>query len=179
MSVLRPEAVARMRMLREPILSVAVLGAGLWLIWRGYVEVGPLALAAGTVLALAGGGLLSVSLRRIRLMSAEIGEGVVVIDEARIGYMGPRDGGFVDLPSLVSVEIAALRSGIHAWELTAEDGTRLSIPLGAKGAEGIFDALSSLPGIDFDAGAETLKPSGPQRIRVWGRAPPADVRRLH
>ncbi len=178
MSVVRPEAVARLRMLREPVLSVAVLGAGLWLIWRGYVEVGPLALAAGTLLSLAGAGLLNASLRRMRLMSAEIGEGVVIIDEARIGYMGPRDGGFVDLPSLVSVEIAALRSGVHAWVLTAEDGTRLSIPLGAKGAEGIFDALSALPGIDFDAGSAALGSAGPRRARVWGRPPPADVRRL-
>jgi hypothetical protein len=179
MSVVRPEAVARLRMLREPILSAGVLTAGLWLIWRGYVEVGPLALAIGTLMALAGAGLLRASLRRLRLSAAEMGEGVVVIDEARIGYMGPHDGGFVDLPSLVSVEIVAERSGVHAWILTSEDGTRLSIPLGAKGADGIFDALSPLPGIDFDAGAAALGPSGPRRIRVWGRSPPTDVRRLH
>ena len=178
MSVIRPEAVARLRMLREPVLSVAVLGAGLWLIWRGYVEVGPLALGAGTLLALAGGGLLRASLRRMRLTSAQIAEGVVVIDEARIGYMGPRDGGFVDLPSLVAVEIAAQRSGVHAWVLTADDGTRLEIPLGAKGAERVFDALSALPGIDFDAGAAALGPSGPRRIRLWERAGAANRRRL-
>jgi hypothetical protein len=58
----------------------------------------------------------------------------------------------------------------HAWVLTAEDGTRLTIPLGAEGADRLFDALSPLPGIDFDAGAAAVAGPGPGRAIVWRKA---------
>ena len=50
----------------------------------------------------------------------------------------------------------------HAWVITAEDGTRLTIPLGAEGADGLFDALSPLPGIDFDAGIAAVAARRPR-----------------
>jgi hypothetical protein len=58
----------------------------------------------------------------------------------------------------------------HAWILTAEDGTRLVIPLGAEGADRLFDALSPLPGIDFDAGAAAVAARRPGRATVWLKA---------
>ena len=54
--------------------------------------------------------------------------------------------------------------------ITAEDGTRLTIPLGAEGADRLIDALSPLPGIDFDAGVAAINARRPGRATVWRKA---------
>ena len=106
----------------------------------------------------------------------------MVIDEARIAYFGPRDGGFVDLPAITRVEIVSRPhvppASPHAWVITAEDGTRLTIPLGAEGADGLFDALSPLPGIDFDAGIAAVTARRPGRATVWSAHYPPEARRI-
>jgi hypothetical protein len=172
-SFLRPELAARLRLWREPLAWAALLAVGLWLVWQGYSRLAPLPFAAGLVFVAAGAALLRPALRRMRL-HAELGQGVVVIDEARIAYFGPRGGGFVDLPSIVRVEIVTRPhvppDSAHAWVMTAEDGTRLIVPLGAEGADRLFDALSPLPGIDFDAGAAAVAARRPGRATVWRKA---------
>ena len=174
MSFIRPELLARLHHWREPIGWAALLATGVFLVWRGYVRLEPLLFVLGLLLAAAGAGLLRAALRRLRLSSATLSEGVVVIDEARIAYLGPRDGGFVDLPAVTRVEIVSRPhlppSSPHAWVITAEDGTRLTIPLGAEGADALFDALSPLPGIDFDAGIAAVSARRPGRAIVWRKA---------
>jgi hypothetical protein len=173
-SLVRPGAAAALRRAREPAAWALLLVAGLWLTWQGYSRLAPLPFALGLICAVAGAGLLRTALRRLSLRAGERAEGVVVIDEARIAYLGPRGGGFVDLPAIVRVEIVSRphvppASG-HAWVLTTEDGQRLTIPLGAEGADRLFDALSPLPGIDFDAGAAAVAARGPGRAVVWRKA---------
>lgn len=174
MSFLRPELAARLARWREPIAWGALLAAGLLLVWRGYAGLDPLIFILGLIAAATGLGLLRDALRRASLASDTLSEGVVVIDEARIAYLGPRDGGFVDLPSVTRVEIVSRPhlppASPHAWVITAEDGTRLTIPLGATGADALFDALSPLPGIDFDAGIATITARRPGRTTVWRKA---------
>ncbi len=177
MSFLRPELAERLSRGREAFAWSAALAVGLWLMWRGYAQPEPLQFVVGLVLALAGFGLLRGALRRLRLGIDELGEGVVVIDEARIGFYGPRGGGFVDLPTVVAVHVSPMGAG-HAWLIDAEDGTRLAIPAGARGAEGLVDALGALPGIDFDAAAEALARAENVPATVWRRAAPAEARRL-
>ena len=136
----------------------------------------------GLLLAAAGLGLLRGALRRLRLPAGTLAEGVVMIDEARIAYFGPRDGGFVDLPAITRVEIVTRPhlppSSPHAWVITAEDGTRLTIPLGAEGADGLVDALSPLPGIDFDAGIAAVQARRPGRATVWSLQHAPRARRI-
>lgn len=171
---LRPELAAWLTRWREPLAWGALLACGLWLIWRGYQRLEVLYFAPGLLMAATGLALLRGSLRRARLATEAAAEGIVVVDEARIGYFGPREGGFVDLPAVVRVEIVsrphAPQSSAHAWVLTSEDGSRLVIPLGAQGADGLFDALSPLPGIDFDAGVAAIGSAGAQRAVVWKKA---------
>ncbi len=173
MSFVRPELAARIRLWREPMLWGALLVLGVWMIWRGYAGLALVTFVAGLAATATGASLLRPAIRRVRLHS-ELGEGVVVIDEARIAYFGPRGGGFVDVPSIVGVEIVTRPyvppDSSHAWILTAEDGTRLVIPLGAEGADRLFDALSPLPGIDFDAGAAAVAARRPGRATVWLKA---------
>jgi hypothetical protein len=173
-SFVRPELAARLHHWREPIGWAALLATGLLLLWRGYARLEPLLFILGLLLAAAGIGLLRAAVRRLRLSAGALAEGVVVIDEARIAYLGPRDGGFVDLPSVTRVEIVSRPllppASPHAWVITAEDGTRLTIPLGAEGADGLIDALSPLPGIDLDAGVAAIKARRPGRATVWRKA---------
>jgi hypothetical protein len=174
MSFVRPELAERLRFWREPITWGALLAIGAGLVWHGYARLAPLSFALGLACAATGLALLRPSLRRLRLMRGVPGEGVVVIDEARIAYFGPRHGGFVDLPAVTRVEIVTRphvpSASAHAWVITTEDGTRLSIPVGAEGADRLLDALSPLPGIDFDAGVEAVAAPGPGRTLVWKKA---------
>jgi hypothetical protein len=174
MSFVRPELAASLRPWREAVTWAAVLGAGLWMTWRGYSLLAPLTFVVGLALVATGIGLLPPALRRARLAREPLDEGVVVIDEWRIAYLGPRGGGVIDLQSVVRVEIVTRphvppASG-HAWVLSAEDGTQLVVPLGAAGADRLFDALNPLPGIDFDAGAEAVAARRPGRAVVWRKA---------
>ena len=182
MSFIRPELMARLHHWREPIGWAALLAAGALLTWRGYARLEPLLFVLGLLLAAAGLGLLRGALRRLRLSSGTLSEGVVMIDEARIAYFGPRDGGFVDLPAVTRVEIVSRPhlppASPHAWVITAEDGTRLTIPLGAEGADRLIDALSPLPGIDFDAGIAAVQARRPGRATVWSLQHAPRARRI-
>jgi hypothetical protein len=174
MSFLRPELALRLRLWREPIAWGALLAAGISVAWRGYAQLDLILFAAGLLVTAAALALMRAAVRRVQLRFDIMGEGVVIIDEARIAYFGPRGGGFVDLPAVMSVEIVTRphvppASG-HVWIITAEDGTRLTIPLGAEGADGLLDALSPLPGIDFDAGVAAVAARGPARTLVWKKA---------
>ena len=172
MSFVRPEVADAFRRWREAAAWAALLGLGAWLVWQGYRDLAIVSFVVGLAAAATGASLLVAALRRMRFRGPP-GEGIVVVDEARIAYLGPRGGGVVDVPALVRVEVVTrpheLAGSGHAWVLTAEDGTRLVIPIGAAGADGLFDALSPLAGIDFDAGAAAIAATGPGRAIVWTR----------
>lgn len=174
MSFLRPELAARLRFWREPIAWAALALAGAWLAWRGYDRLALIPFVAGIGLAAVGIGLLRDAVRRARLLAGAPGEGVVVIDEARIAYLGPRGGGVVDLPAITRVEIVtrphAPDESAHAWLITTDEGERLAIPLGAAGADRLIDALSPLPGIDLDAGAAAVAAGRAGSALLWRKA---------
>lgn len=174
MSFVRPELKARLHTWREPITWSVVALAGLLLVWHGYAAIDLLPFLLGLVALAVGLGLLLPALRRLRLSAETPAEGMVLIDEARIAYLGPKGGGFVDLPSVARVEIVTRPhippASAHAWVITTEDGERLTIPLGAQGADGLLDALSPLPGIDFDAGVSAVLSRRPGRAVMWRKA---------
>ena len=176
LSFLRPELAERLRRWREAIAWGALLAAGLWMVLAGLSPVAPLLLVAGGLAALAGAALLTAALRRIAFGTDGPAEGVVDIDEGRIAYLGPLGGGFVDMGSVARVELVTrphlLIGAGHAWVLSADDGTRLTIPLGARGADRLPDALSPLPGLDLAAGAAALASRRPGRVLVWARRTP-------
>jgi hypothetical protein len=131
-SIVRPELAQRLTRWREVIVWGAVLAVGLALVVRGLSPVAPLLLLAGGVAALIGAALLSAALRRVAFGSAGPAEGVVEIDEGRIGYLSPNWGGFMDVGAVVRVELVSRQGlfggGGHAWVLTSEDGERLTGP---------------------------------------------------
>jgi hypothetical protein len=180
-SFVRPELVERVRPYRESLVWGAILLLGVLLVLRGAAQGAWLALALGVVMAGTGGALVVTAERRRRVQGRVPDEGVVAISEARIGYMGPRGGGYVDLDGLESVEIVT-DGGRAAWRLTGGDGTNLRIPMGARGAEGIYDALAAFVALDEDTLRAALGTRQTGRFPVWERleeAPPgATLERL-
>ncbi len=79
---------------------------------------------------------------RARLGSDGSAQGVVLIDEHRIGYFGPDTGGFVDLGNLTRLDVYNGK-----WILHGQDGARLDIPFDAPKADGLLDLFAQLQGV--------------------------------
>jgi hypothetical protein len=171
MSFIRPELASALARWREPLVWGGVMALGLALAWRGYAGGGALLIVVGALASGVALGLLVGALGRQAVRAAAPGPGIVAIDEGRIGYLGPRDGGYVDLPTLVEVALVERAGGAgRAWVLRSDDGTALEIPLGAVGAERLPDALAALPGFDLSRGVTALARPGGRHKPVWTRA---------
>jgi hypothetical protein len=96
----------------------------------------------------------------------------VVIEEGRIGYLGPETGGFVALDSLVAVGIARTGDGpggMRVWRLHPVEGEALEIPLDAAGAAALPDALEALPGFAAFRLLAALRERGAGEVTIWRR----------
>jgi hypothetical protein len=164
---------ARAFLRRHAELAAALaLGAGaLALLGRPALSGAPVAL--GLLLpALALAGWLGWDgLTRSRLMRRR-GPGIVTVREGRILYMGPQEGGVVDLDALARVAITYDKAG-PTWHLTALDGTALAIPAGAEGAAALPDALAALPGFSLAAAFRAPAAGGVTLYRRDRAAEPA------
>lgn len=155
---------------RELIAAGAVGVTGLWLVWLGgylLVPVGIAVLAFGTTWAV-------TALRRLRFVQDIMAPGMVEVDEGQIGYLGPSLGGYVALPDLVELRLVTMQ-GRRLWRLKQADGQSLLIPVDAAGADRLFDAFGSLPGMDMAAlvtAVDTPQVAGQGGLpALWGDAP--------
>jgi hypothetical protein len=146
MSLIRPQALATLSRWREVLLAAGLALFGLWLVRLGGLVLIPAGLG---VLALAAGLGLN-AWRRLRFGQAVAAPGLVEVDEGQIAYLGPEIGGFVSLPELVEIKLITLR-GRRLWRLKQADGQAILVPVDAEGAERLFDAFASLPGLDTAA----------------------------
>ncbi len=151
--MIRPEVFAFLQRMREVIVAACVVGFGAWLMALGGYLLTPLGLAVGA-LGLSFGVL---AWRRLRFAQGSDAPGVVEVDEGQVGYLGPTAGGYVSLPELVEIRLLTLR-GRRVWRLKQADGQALLIPVDAAGAERLFDAFASLPGMDSGALVQALEP---------------------
>ncbi|MFM7334449.1 MAG: hypothetical protein ACKO1H_08555 [Tabrizicola sp.] len=156
MSFIRPELLSTLHRWREVIAGAAVAALGLWTATRGGYLLTPLGLA---LLALGAGWALT-SWRRLRFQQDGEAPGIVRVTEAQIAYYGPRVGGFVGLPDLAEIRLLTLR-GRRIWKLKQADGLLLHIPVESDGAEALFDAFATLPGIDMAALVAALGTDSP------------------
>ena len=146
MGLIREEVIAAAHRGRELIAAGVVALAGLWLMWLGgylLFPVGVVILAICAVWAVQ-------TWRRLRFSQDLAAPGMVEVDEGQVGYLGPTFGGFVALPDLTEVRILTMQ-GQRLWRLKQSDGQALLIPVSAAGAERLFDAFASLPGMDSQA----------------------------
>ncbi|MGQ0611423.1 MAG: hypothetical protein ACT4N9_10015 [Paracoccaceae bacterium] len=163
---------------REAGFAGIVLLAGLWLIWLG----GWVLVPAGLVVAALGVSLLRHALARLSFQQAVGAPGVVELDEAQLGYMGPQAGGFISLAEAVELRLITLQ-GRRLWRVKQADGQAMLVPVDAEGAGQLFDAFAALPGMDVGAlsravaaaaggaaaGGGTLVPADPQMQVIWRR----------
>lgn len=162
MSFLRPEIAAWLQHWREPLawggltlagLALATAGGGL-----GRLLLGVLLIAIGLPMA-------AGAIRRTRLGTETPQAGVVTVDEGRIVYFGPVEGGVLGLSALSRVEVAS-----GDWVLTGSDGNVLRIPRGALGAEALPDALAPLPGLDLGRAVDAFRAARPFPVTIWATA---------
>ena len=165
MGLIRPEAAAGLRRWREVLSGLAVAGLGLWVaLWGGYFFV-PL----GGLIVAVGAGLATIGWRRLRFAQVVSDPGLVQVVEGQLAYMGPHDGGFVGLKDLA--ELALIRQGqARYWRLTPQQGAPLMVPVAALGADVLFDAFASLPGLDSQALVDVLAPEATGDRVLWRRA---------
>jgi hypothetical protein len=175
MSLFRPEALARLRSLRDPAFGLALAAFGVWTAVQG----GWLLPPTGAALALFGLGWAILGLRRLRFAAVTGAPGLVEVDEGRITYLGPTLGGSVGLPDLVEIRLLTLR-GRRVWRLKQADGQVLLVPLDATGAEALFDTFAALPGLTSAAlvaaldaptaqGPALVSATRPEDRLVWRR----------
>ncbi|MCA3452473.1 MAG: hypothetical protein INF92_19340 [Rhodobacter sp.] len=146
MGLIRDDILAAARRWRELIAAGIVALAGLWLMWLGGYLLFPVGAVILVLCALWG----VQTWRRLRFSQDQGAPGMVEVDEGQVGYLGPAFGGFVALPDLVELRILTLQ-GQRLWRLKQSDGQALLIPVSAAGADRLFDAFASLPGIDSQA----------------------------
>lgn len=157
MSFIRPELAEALSRNREVIAAAGVVAIGLWLLASGS---GYLVPALGLVLMALGLGWEAQALRRLKFRQDGDAPGIVRVTEAQIAYYGPRVGGFVGLPDLSEIRLLTLR-GRRIWKLKQGDGQLLHIPVESDGAEALFDAFATLPGIDMAALVSALGTDAP------------------
>lgn len=142
MSFFRPEARAALWRWREVLTGVALAGIGLWWVlttigllhWLGYLA---MALAAA---------ILVMGLQRARFRGRSGGPGLVTVDEGQVAYFGPLTGGIVAIRDLSALLLDPCARPAH-WVLSTPDQPDLHIPVNAEGAEALFDAFATLPGL--------------------------------
>jgi hypothetical protein len=156
MSFIRPELLTTLHRWREVIAGATVALFGLWTATRGGYLLTPFGLA---LLALGLGWALT-AWRRLRFQQEGEAPGIVRVTEAQVAYYGPSVGGFIGLPDLSELRLLTLR-GRRIWKLKQGDGQLLHIPVEADGAEALFDAFASLPGMDTAALVTALGSDAP------------------
>ncbi|MFA9229359.1 MAG: hypothetical protein ACEQSU_01250 [Microgenomates group bacterium] len=152
--MIRPQFLALLGRYREFLAALTVLGLGVWLIVLGGYLLTPL----GTLIGALGVAWGVQSIRRLQFSQTIDSPGVVEVDEAQIGYLGPNMGGYVSLSDLIEIRLLSLR-GRRVWRLKQSDGQALLIPVDATGAENLFDAFASLPGMNTNTLVAALEPT--------------------
>ncbi|MDJ1006544.1 MAG: hypothetical protein QNJ13_01865 [Paracoccaceae bacterium] len=167
MSFIRPEILRAANRWRESLAggAAAIFGAVLWQTGTGAAAI------IGTILVVAGALLLFAGLQRARFRRGGGGAGVVGLDEGRLTYFGPLEGGVIAVADLFAVDLLTGRSG-SVWVLEAPGAAPLMIPVNAEGAEVLFDVFGSLPGIDTAAMLRAVEHPSDGRVAIWARKPP-------
>lgn len=142
MTFLRPEVAILLRRWSEVIAASCVVALGLWIAARP----GPVVQGFGYVLVALAALALIPAVRRARFATAGDGPGIVQVIEGRILYMGPVTGGAISLAELTELALRRDHAGAAVWVLR-EAGQDLEVPVDATGADALFDAFTTLPGL--------------------------------
>lgn len=171
MSFLRPEAKQFLQRWREAIFAGVILLGSL----QAASTTSGVMNAFSWVTALIGAALFIEGVRRARLPANSGGVGVVDVDERQITYFGPHGGGAISINELSRIIVRTTARGPATadffWELTDRSLQRLTIPGDAENAQALFDALTVLPGADYEAVIRASGTTEEREFLVWERTP--------
>ncbi len=142
MSLIRPQARAALWRWREVLTGAGLAALGLW--WT--LGTGGLLHWLGYVLLIGAGAMLMMGVQRARFRGQAGGPGVVRVDEGQVAYFGPLTGGVVAIRDLDRLTLDPSGQPAH-WVLSQPQAPDLHIPVNAEGAEALFDAFATLPGL--------------------------------
>lgn len=143
MSMIRPEVAAGLYRWREAIAAAVLCALGIWVFSLG----GWLMQGLGGLIAVFALSLLVMGIQRGRFAPQGQGPGIVEIDEGQIAWYGPGIGGFISLAELSDLGLITVQ-GLRVWRFRQRDGQLLLVPIDAQGADQLYDALASLPGLE-------------------------------
>lgn len=166
MSFLRPEALAGLRRYREILAGVGLGALGLW--WL--LGPGRFLTLPGLALLGLGAALIWIGVARARFRAPGDGPGAVTVTEGQIAYFGPETGGAVALSEIAALILDRPPSGAR-WRLEQPGQPPLHIPVSAAGAEALFDAFASLPGLNTNLLLAALQVESPGETILWQRDP--------
>lgn len=174
MSFFRPEARRLIARWAETGVYVAIAGFGVWwLMTQSYMSA-PWRWVLAAVVALLGLWLIRSAVVSALARGEAAAPGVVKIDERRIAYFGPHQGGIAALDDIRRIELWAADPA-H-WRYEAEWVLRWSdvepaliIPVTAAGAEGLIDAFAALPGFVAERAFAALRAPEGATVTIWTR----------
>lgn len=165
--MIRQEAKEQLLRWREVLVGGAAVLLGLmWLVGQSKMLLLP-----GMALLVAGAALIWLGIQRARFRAAGRGPGVVQVDEGQIIYFGPLSGGAVALQQLVQVVYDPGQLPAH-WRLEQRSGLELLIPANAEGAEILYDAFATLPGLRMEQVLAAINMTDRVPKVVWRRDVP-------
>lgn len=162
----RPEAKAVVWRWREVVVAGGVACLGLWWI----IGPGRLLAVPGWALVLAAVALAAVGVQRARFRGTGDGPGAVQVDEGQIAYFGPLTGGVVALHALERLSLDGTQQPAH-WQLDAPEQAPVLIPVNAAGADALFDAFATLPGLRTERMLAELRRGSGHITVIWERTP--------
>ncbi len=174
--MIRPAVRAALVRWRDVIAGAALILLGLW--WAS--GAGPI-VGAGAGAAALGAAILLTGVQRLRFDRGGEGPGVVRVDERRIVYMGPLDGGTLALDELRRLDLDPTARPDPVWVMTGPEGA-LHVPVTARGADALLGAFAALPGLATGRLLHELSRGGEAQVTVWERPSERDARaalRLH
>lgn len=164
MTFIRPEIRLTLLKWRDAMIGAGVLALGLyWASGFGILR------WIGVALAVIGGALIYSGLQRARFLSGKDGPGVVSLDEGQISYFGPISGGVVAMSDLSLLMLDPTQKPA-VWVLQQPGQADVHVPINAEGAELLFDAFASLPGIRTTNMLTTLKSKPDHPVVIWAKS---------
>lgn len=169
MPLIRPEITALLKRWSEVLWGVAIVAIGLWALQSHDLFFRAIA----ALICVAGLGLALIGWRRLRFRREVNAAGVVQVVEGQISYFGPETGGFIGSQDLA--ELHLIDTG-RSWLLIANDGTRLEIPVAAKGADALFDAFATLPDLKMQSLIDKMDNLTPRKTETMWLHPSRQAR---
>ncbi len=168
--MIRPEASDFLKRWGEVGIATAVTLAALWIVGLPNFSLNWLSVLLGAPLGVAGVVWVRVAVRRALSKTGE-GQGKLFVEERRVLHVGSLANVQVNLDDATRIELFA-RGEVATLMVHTDDGPPVALPLGAEGADALFDALTGLPGMRMDALHARLakaRTGKGEMVTIWAR----------